>query len=188
MSSGFSKRTKTKIKIATSQEVVERAIDQGDDIYVIVGFHTVADARIILQSELGREAAGQFALPVGLSLTAIGAIAPLGNIVDPSLAGQHQVIQGEEVQFVATGEQVCALQYRKVCHRWLSSRKIDEASLSKAPRWTAYDRCRDDEEGEDDIIEVEAVELQKPGGDWEEVEASAGEILLLPSYDSSRSQ
>lgn len=210
MSSGFSKRAKTKAKIATSQvktyalgnsgrwfteamsleetrKWVEKAIDQGDDIYVIVGFHTVADARIILQFELGREAAGQLALPVGLSLTAIGAIAPFGNIVDPSVAGQHQVIKGGEVQFVAPGEQVCALQYRKVCHQWLSSRRIDKVSLSKVSRWTAYDRCRDDEEGEDDIIEVEAVEMQKPGGDWEEVEASTGEILLL-SCNSSRSQ
>jgi hypothetical protein len=70
MSSGFSRRANIKARIATDQvktyilgnsgrwfeeamspEVtrkwVERAIDQGDDIYIIVGFHAVSNARII---------------------------------------------------------------------------------------------------------------------------------------------
>jgi len=207
MSSGISKRAKTGIRITTTQvntyalansgqwfteamslEVtrkwVEKAIDQGDDIYLIVGFHTVSNARIVQESLLGREVAGQIKLPVGLTLAAIGAVAPLGNIVDPSVTGHHQAIEGGQIQFVAPGEQVCALQYRKVCHRWHSSRKIDKAFLSKNSRWQAYDRSRDDLEEEEDIIEVETMELEEPEADWERDLAPGGEILLLRSHDS----
>jgi len=208
MSSGLSRRAKINTRIATDQvkiytlgnsgqwfteamglEVtrkwVERTIDQGDNILIIVGFVTISDARIIQESALDRQAGGQISVPVGLSLSAVCAIAPFGNIVDPSVGGHHQVVEGGRIQFLAPGEQVCALQYRKVCHRWLSSRTIDKIFLSKVPRWAAYDRCRDDEEGEDDIIEVEMAELEDPDGDWDKEAASGGEILLLRSYGSS---
>lgn len=39
-------------------------------------------------------------------------------------------------------------------------------------RWTTYDRCRDDDEGEDDLIEVEMEELQAPEGNWDGIVAS----------------
>lgn len=211
MSSVFSRRANMRTRIATAQvktyllgnsgrwfeeamslEVtrkwVERAIDRGDDIYIIVGFHTVSNARIIQESVLERQAGVQVSPPVGLSLTAVGVIMPLANIIDPSVSGHHQVIEGGQVQFVAPGEQVCALQYRKLCHRWLSSRRIDNAVLSKLPKWTTYDRPRGEEEGEDDIIEVEMAELEEPGGDWDRKVASSGEILLFPSCGGSISQ
>jgi hypothetical protein len=143
---------------------VEKIVNQGDDIYVIVGFHTVSNARIVQESVLGREVAGQIKSSLGLILAAISAVAPLGNIVDPHVNGHHQVIEGGQIQFVAPGEQICALQYRKVCHRWLSSRRIDKAFLSKNPRWVSYERYRDDEEGEEDIIEAETMELEE----WEQ--------------------
>jgi hypothetical protein len=206
MSAGFSNRAKTNVKIAADQvktytlanstrwfmeamsledtrKWVERAIYQDDDVYLIVGFHTVFNARIIQESVRGRETAGEISLPVGLSLAAVGVIAPFGNIVDPKISGSHQAAEGGRVQFVAPGEQVCAFQYRKICYRWFSSRNVDNAVLSKWPRWTTYDRSRDrDEEGgRDDSIEVELVELQADGGDWDREEASTGEILLLRS-------
>jgi hypothetical protein len=202
LSSGISRRAKTSIRIATDQvktytlgnsrkwfveamgleetrKWVERAIDQGDDIYLVVGFHTISNARIVQESVQGREVGGQINLPIGLSLATIGAIAPLGNIVDPRVAGHRQLSEAGYIEFVAPGEQIFALQYRKVCHRWLSSRNVDGAFLSKGSRWAAYDRCRDDEEGVDDIIEVETEELQELEGNYERDVTSGGEILLL---------
>jgi len=69
-----------------------------------------------------------------------------------------------DISNLSPSEQICAMQHRKVYHRWLSSRNIDKAFLSKDTRWPTHDRCRDDEEGEDDIIEVETAELQEPDG------------------------
>lgn len=208
LSSGISKRAKTSIRIATDQvktytlgnsgkwfteamsleetrKWVERAIDQDDDIYLVIGFHTITNARIVQESIQGREVGGQINLPIGLSLATVGAIAPLGNIVDPRVAGHRQLTEGGHIEFMAPGEQICALQYRKVCHRWLSSRNVDRVFLSKGSRWVTYDRCRDDEEGVDDIIEVETVELQEPEGNWERDVASGGEVLLLLLPDNN---
>ena len=115
---GISKRAKTGIRITTTQvdtyalansgqwfteamslEVtrkwVEKAIDQGDDIYLIAGFHTASNARIVQESLLGREVAGQIKLPVGLTLAAIGAVAPLGNIVDPSVTAITRLLKAD---------------------------------------------------------------------------------------------
>jgi hypothetical protein len=168
---------------------IERAIYSGDDIYLVVGFHTVTDARIVHESVEGRQRGGQVALPVGLSLTAVGIIAPLGNIVDPGVHGHQLVVDGAKTQYLAPGEQVCAFQYRKLRHRWLSSRKIDSLSLSKVPQWTASEswRTADNEQAEEEpnTIEVEMEELQELEGDWDQEEAEGGEILLLRSVDTS---
>ena len=109
LSSGMSKRAETSIRIETDQvktytlensgqrfieamnqeetrKWVENAIDQDRDIYLVVGFHTLLNARIIQRSLQGREAAGQFKLSISLSLAAIGAVVPLGNIIDPYIA------------------------------------------------------------------------------------------------------
>ena len=206
ISAGFSKRAKTKVRIATEQvktytleksdewfedamgteatrNWIERAVDQGYDIYMIVGFHVVTDALIIQESVLGKEAGGQINLPVSLSLSAVGLIAPLGNIVDPRVGGQRQIVEGVQTQFLVPGEQVCALQYRKVRHKWLSSRTINNSSLSKNPQWASTDKWRDEEEDEEeeDVIEVEMTDSLGLGGEWEQVDASEGEVLLIRS-------
>jgi hypothetical protein len=60
----------------------ERAIDQGDDVYFVVGFHTVIDAQIIYVSVEVNEHTGRLSLPIGLTLNAAGVISPLGDITD----------------------------------------------------------------------------------------------------------
>jgi hypothetical protein len=204
MSAGFSKRAKTKIRVATdcvktyyleksddwfeeaagmpaTRQWFERKFDRGYDIYMIVGFHTVTDARIIQESVTGTAGGGQIRLPVGLSLAAAGVIVPLGNLIDPSVSGDRLDLEGAQAQFIAPGEQVCALQYRKICHRWLSSKDIDKSRLSKTPQWYSMETSRDEVEGEDDIIEVELTEVHGPDGEWDE-EVVGDEVLLIRSY------
>lgn len=204
MSAGFSKRANLKLRVSTdhvrtytlensqrwfeeaagfddTRQWIERTIDQGDDAYLIVGFHTVTDARIIHQSAVGAEQGGYIGLPVGLSLTAVGIVAPLGDIIDPRIGTHRREADGVLEQFLAPGEQICALQYRKVCHRWLSSKKMDKASLAKVPRWTAGDRWRNEEEGEEDVIEVDAQDGGLPDGEWNQERAPDGETLIIRS-------
>jgi hypothetical protein len=201
LSAGYSKRTKSKVRIETnlvrtytlqnstqwfekavsSEETrrwFERAIDQGDDIYFVVGFHTVTDAQIIYESVEGNDHTGRLRLPVGLALNAAGVIAPLGDLADPQVDVHHGSVEGVIEHFKAPGEQICAFQYRKVCHRWLSSRSIDKATLAKTPRWSADDRWRDEEEGVEDILEVETTDLGRLQGEWDE-EVADDETLLL---------
>jgi len=208
MSTGITKRAKTSIRIETDQvktytlensgerfieamnleesrKWVEDKIDMDKDIYLVVGFHTVLNARIVQRSLQGREAGGQINLPIGLSLAAIGAFMPLGNIMDPHLAGNYQLSQSGNIEFLAPGEQICALQYLKVRHRWLSSRNVDKEFLSKAPRWKSYYEYRGDEEEEENIIEVETAELGEADDNWDR-DVESGEILLFSSSGSGR--
>jgi hypothetical protein len=206
LSSGFSKMAKSTIRIesdriqtyllpnssqwfkestaaAKTRQWLERAIDQGDDIFFVIGFHTITDARIIQKVASGKERTGQISLPVGLSLNAAGVLAPLGDLLDPSVGVHHRKANGVAEQFVAPGEQICAFQYRKVCHRWLSSKSIEKATLDKVPRWAPEDRWRDEEEndGLEDVIEVDMKELGVPDGEWERENVDDETLILMTS-------
>jgi hypothetical protein len=211
MSSGFSKRANTRVRIETdtvktyildnseawfmeatdfdeTRRWIERAIG-GDGIRLVVGFHTVTDARIVHESIEGHQLSGQVTLPVGLSLAAVGIVAPLGNIVDTAVSGNQRVLDGAKTQFLAPGEQICALQYRAVSHRWLYSKEVANLKLSKVPRWTAYEGWRhasiDEVEDEPDLLEVETEGFEQPEGDWEEEEDEDGEVLLVRLVEES---
>lgn len=207
ISAGFSNRAKTKIRIATEQVKtysldnsdfwfeeatrleatrtwIERAIDRGHDIYMIVGFHTVTNASISQDSIDGKNAAAQINVPASLSLAAAGVITPLGNTIDPGVSVHRQGLDREQSHFVAPGEQVCALEYRKVCHRWLSSKHVDKSRLSKVCHWPSVERSRDEEDGEEDIVEVELAKLQGLGGNWDK-EVVGDEVLFIRSFEES---
>jgi hypothetical protein len=202
ISAGFSKRAKARIQVTAESIVthtldnsdewfdgavrmpatrvwIERALDRGNDIYMVVGYHTVTNARIIHESIRGKDVGGQVNVPVGLSLTAVSAIAPLGKITDPSIGGNSHDLDSTQSRFVAPGEQICAFQYRKVQHRWLSSSSIDTSRLSKSPRWSSVERGRDEEDGQDDIIEVEMIPAEELDGKWQRQEVPGGETLLI---------
>jgi len=207
ISAGFSKRAKTKIRVATDhvktytldnsdfwfEEATgleatrvwfERAFDRDHDVYMIVGFHTVTNASISQDSIDGKNAAAQINVPASLFLATAGVITPLGNAIDPNVSVHRQGLDKEQSQFVAPGEQVCALEYRKVCHRWLSSKRVDKSRLSKVCHWPPVERSRDEEDGEDDIVEVELTELQGLGGDWDK-EVVGDEVLFIRSFEQS---
>lgn len=164
---------------------IERAIDTGDEIYMVVGFHTVTDARIGHAIARKNGSGGQINVPVGLTLATLGAIAPLGNILDPCVGGSQQSGHNLQSFFLAPGEQVCAFQYRKVRYRWFSSNSIDTSRLSRCPRWASVEKCRGEEDSEDDIIEVQMMPLQEKelDGDWDRMETPVGEILLIRAQE-----
>ncbi|PWI64612.1 hypothetical protein PCL_09506 [Purpureocillium lilacinum] len=159
---------------------IERAIDRGDDVYLIVGIHTVTDASVVHESAVGNGSGVQAGIPVGLSLTAAGVVAPLGDVVDPSVTFQRQGLDGARARFVASGEYVCAIDYRKLRHEWLSSKRIERVRLSNVRQWSSMERARDEEDGEDDIIEVELGVVDGLRGDWDK-HVVDGETLLIRS-------
>lgn len=204
MSAGFSKRAKSNVRIAAEhintytldnsdewfEEAVllpatrswfERAVDRGDRIYMVVGYHTITDARISQESIQGEQTSGQLALPASLSLAAAGVVAPLGNLIDTAVGANRENLNGAQSHFMAPGEQVCALQYRKVHHKWLSSKMVDTLRLSKAPRWLSIEtrRAMEEEDDDEDIIEVQMEEMDGPDGEWDAERLPDGEVLLV---------
>jgi hypothetical protein len=58
-------------------------------MYFVVSFTTIRDARIIHESANAKERTGKADLPVELSLNAVSAVAPLGDLVDPQIRGHR---------------------------------------------------------------------------------------------------
>ncbi|PWI64022.1 hypothetical protein PCL_00443 [Purpureocillium lilacinum] len=206
LSTRFSKGTKLKVRVTTGQfraytldnsdawfdeatrlpatrVWIERAIDRGVDVYLIVGFHTITDASIIHESLTGNGSGACAEIPVSLSLAAAGVVAPLGGIADPSIGFQRQGVDGARARFVAPGEHVCAIQYRKLRYEWLSSKRIEKSRLSNVRQWSSMERARDEEDGEDDIIDVALKEVDDLDRGWDK-HVVEGEVLLIRSLQN----
>jgi len=204
ISGGFSRRTRSTVRIATdcvktyalgnsdswfdeattlpeTREWIERVLDRDQKVYMIVGFHTVTNAKLSHQSIVGNKADGQLQVPAASALGAMGVAVPFGDILDSRIRMQLEVIDGERSQSSALGEYVCAIQYRQLRHNWLSSKEMDARQLSKVRQWSSVERSRDEEDGEDDVVQVDLVDLDG-FENWEKHATKDGdEIFLLTS-------
>jgi len=171
---------KSAIKTETAREWIKESIDQGDDIYVVVGYHTMLDAQVVEGAADALESSGQLGLPVTeVALAATGVMVPLGDIADPRVAGNNIKKQGIQRQFVANGEQICAVQYRKVRFKWFSSRDLDAALLEKDTRWKMCWNIRGQEIGTNDVVEVDLHDELEIEGDREKYTSETqGEYLF----------
>ncbi|KIN02768.1 hypothetical protein OIDMADRAFT_40618 [Oidiodendron maius Zn] len=141
LSTRFSKYTKSRVYIKTNLAVsskesrywFKRVIDQGNDIYFVIGFYTVTDIQIIYKSIESNKYTGRLSLPVGLALNAAGVIAPLRDHINPQVGFYYIGIEGIIEHFKAPGEQIYTFQYRK------------------------YNK----EEGVKDILKVETIDLSQ---------------------------
>jgi hypothetical protein len=212
MSAGFSKRAKSKIHIAPAHGTnysldnsgawfdkavslpdtrrwIEKAASRGDNIYMIVGITTFTDARLVLGSVGERQVEGRIDVPVSLSLAAAGVVVPLAGLIDPTIHGKYQNIDKAKSQYVAPGEQVCGLQYRKIRHNWFSGRLIEQSRLSKTRQWScmegerrdAYENEEDEEDDDEDMIEVGFEDMDKLDEEWEVEEVSGGNVVCIRS-------
>ena len=80
---------------------MERTIDEGEDIYVVVGYHTIQDAHIVEQSGGQSISGGNLVLPISAALVAAGVVLPYGNLADPGLSGSRGRTEDEQRQFIA---------------------------------------------------------------------------------------
>ncbi|KAL3470017.1 hypothetical protein BJX99DRAFT_240192 [Aspergillus californicus] len=146
----------------TTREWIERAIDQGDDVYLIVGYHTFQDARFRERAVDIRKTLAQLDLPITAAVSGItGAglgIETLihgGGLADAAVSGSRQLDDSLKKQYVATGEQVVAIQYRKLRFKWYSSRNIERASLDGNRWYTTWGMRGEQDESVDDILEAD---------------------------------
>lgn len=162
---------------ASTRQWTEQAIEQGDDVYLIVGYHTLRNARITALEQDVSECLAELNLPIttaALAFTGVGvgglALTSLGEIADPAISGSLGSGESSQKQFIATEEQVIAIQYRRLRFRWYSSRNIDRATLMENNRWQmCWDMRGQEDEQTDDVVEVDLVEeLELEQGQGEE--------------------
>jgi hypothetical protein len=137
----------------------EKCIKSGSDIFMVVGMITVTDAVIGIEEASTSLLGGGVQVPVTDAVTmghAVALPAAVGEILDVSADAARLVKDQVKTSFVAPGERVIGIQYRKVRFEWLSSRLMEKAFLEKNSRWKIHfgaDRG-DESEGDDDIIEA----------------------------------
>jgi uncharacterized protein YkuJ len=117
-------------------------------------------------------------MPVSTALAAAGVVIPFGHLADPGLAGSCRHIEDEQRQFIARGEQICAVQYCKVRHGWFSSNKLDKMTLAKGTRWKRYDRPRYLESDGEDTVEVKLEDDLTLEGNREKCTIGSGEVFM----------
>lgn len=165
---------------------LEKAIRRQRKVYMVVGLQIVTDARSGNHDEQSREIGGEVTAPVSVAATVAshGGVAVPSEGVDPGSAG---ISMQQDVNFVAPGEQIYAVQYRKVEFKWYSSRKIENAELERGNRWKIYNTLRSvSEANEEDVVEARMGDID--GTDIDSLYEGFGgvigqegeEVLLIP--------
>jgi hypothetical protein len=126
-------------------------------------------------------------VPVALAVTASTCVPiPLEDILDSGVKAERP--KGNETlgTFLAEGEQVYAVQYRKVEFRWFSSGKVsEEATLREGAVWKSFwtRNVGTEDEGEVDSVEAridDQLEQSALGPESEMFKNGEKEILFNP--------
>lgn len=142
----------TACAVVEIREWLERAIEDGYEVYLVAGFHTVIDGRFSEALVSSETAGGGVSMQIG-ALTGGTTSVPVMDLTTTfdstwQSGNKHQRV------FDAPGEQIYAVQYRKVQFKWYSSRKIENGFLEQKNRWKLYWGLRGDDDGNEDVVEA----------------------------------
>jgi hypothetical protein len=125
------------LSLADTKAWVEGMVLRGRTIYLVVGVQTLTNPRV--RFGVAGDAQKQADVQVSSALAATLAnmfAAPSGSGNTPSLSAESTRHHISQHRFEASGEFVCAIQYRKLKHRWLSRRSLQGVQLSKTRQWS----------------------------------------------------
>ncbi|KAF2469218.1 uncharacterized protein BDR25DRAFT_394543 [Lindgomyces ingoldianus] len=143
-------------QLPSARRWLERAIRRRQHVYLVVGLKTLTDARISQGKSRAIEAEAEVKVPTTLAAAASGVVLPLGDLLDVSAGLSHQKQDNEKISFVAPGEQIFAVQYRKIEFARFSGRDIDKASLELGNTWKIYVEARGGEEEAEEVVHAKS--------------------------------
>jgi hypothetical protein len=111
----------------SARQWVKNSMEAGVDMYMITGFHTYLNARIIKGAATTADLAGQVRGPVTEALIKAGIIQAANGTGDAAVDGTNLRVAGDRVEYVAAGEQICAIEYRQVYF----PKDVDQSSLGE---------------------------------------------------------
>lgn len=147
---------------------LERAVNNRNDVYLLVGFFILSDAKLTkvdTSATAGATGTGVPLLPAGLAF--------LNTMISLTTGVRctRDVSYGRISLLDAPGEQIFGVWYRKVKFKWSFSRQAGAPSLGEKTCWKPFwewragaDDSEDSEEEEEDILEA-SIEGES---DWEE--------------------
>ncbi|KAH0607837.1 uncharacterized protein H6S33_002871 [Morchella sextelata] len=141
------------------KEWLQEAMEDGNSVYLVVGYHTVVDAVVAVSN---KDSGG------------LGGSATEGELLGVDVGREGGTVQ--RMGWHAEGEQVYAVQYRKIGFKWFSS-KAEKRVLGKN-RWKLCNGRG--KEYEEDSVEVVLEEEQSEGeGEGEVWVGEDGERLAV---------
>jgi hypothetical protein len=129
------------------REWIQESLDQGSNIYLIVGYCILIDSQsdFILGGNMSGSAGAHFPVPLAT-----------GNNLDVSMVASYERQCEEKSSAHFPGQTVCAAQYRKLLFKWLSSKSLENGALEKGNRWKLAGAFRgEDEDDEEDVLDVD---------------------------------
>lgn len=139
-------------------------IERRQTVFLIVGYRTLFDASVKQKASREVETEGEVNVPV-TDILGAGAATVLGGFGDAGGNIGFQYGQSQGRQFVAPGEQVYAVEYRKVKLTLFARKNLDRAVLDAKPHWEVLADLRGGGDGEDegDVRVVEAQLVDEVG-------------------------
>lgn len=136
----------------------ENAYKKRKHVYMVTAIQTLTEASMELTGSNTAEAKGSGTLPAS-KLAGNPNPARLG---DPKVLAEHRTERHRETGFVAEGEQIYAIQYRRVKFGFLSSRNMDEAYLEEGNKWRIMWKTMGAKKEANDVMEVTLGDADEP--------------------------
>lgn len=125
---------------------LEKVVSAGQDVYMVVGLHTLQDASIGSSRDASAEVGGILQPPTDIPMAAGPSISPeVKDVLDIKLDGGHKSKSSLGVSFVAPGERVIAVQYQKIAFKMFSSKgskSLNDARLRGKTVWRSFGAAR----------------------------------------------
>lgn len=138
------------------REWITQSIKDGENVYLVVGYYTMVDTQVMEGGSSTIRTSAQLNLPATLVALPAGSVfASLPPIADPSFGSQSDQREQFEKQFVATGEQIGAVQYRKLRFSTLSPENLDKALLEGGNRWHIFSNLRGPGIGNNNVVQAD---------------------------------
>lgn len=137
----------TACAVPETREWLTRALARARPIYLVVGYHTLTDARAT-ERVVARATADGGARVSGAAVLGATTPAALSCLLTSKVDRGRCVKYSHSRSFDAPGEQIYAIQYRKVESKWFASRRIDNSSLEQDNRWKVYWAAGDGRRGQ----------------------------------------
>lgn len=161
---------------------LQGAIARRRSVFMVVGLTALKNAQV--RQQQGRASDTEVRAQIPISQAVSGGVAGLGDALDVGAGAALSTRTETTTSFIAPGEQIFAVQYRRVEFERFSRRRVDSAFLESGNRWQVYMEAKGGEEESDEIQVIEAGVsdgLQRRdlgGGSYEELLLSDDEFLF----------
>ncbi|GFF40866.1 hypothetical protein IFM51744_08936 [Aspergillus udagawae] len=141
------------------REWLQEQIEDGSDVYLVIGLRTLFDTSTEEGAQLAQHYSGQFALPT----EELAAGMSIGGTFNVGFSGGYE--HGEKAinRCVAPGEQIFGIRVKKLTFKFFEEHEVDRMRLARNSVWkmAADSRAASDEDSE---IVMAGLEDEEPEG------------------------